>query len=132
MIYLDNAATSGTKPKSVINAVNTALSGFSVNPGRGGYALSQKCAEIIYNCRSEVASFFGAKDSTCVIFTQNCTQSINFVLKGVLKPGDHVIVSSLEHNAVMRPLKTLLNRGMMWNLMNLWREFLRPEETDAR
>ena len=112
MIYLDNAATSGTKPKSVINAVNTALSRFSVNPGRGGYDLSQKCAEIIYNCRSEVASFFGARDSTCVIFTQNCTQSINFVLKGVLKPGDHVIVSSLEHNAVMRPLYELSKTGV--------------------
>lgn len=112
MIYLDNAATSGVKPKSVINAVNTSLNSFSVNPGRGGYDLSKKCAEIIYGCRSEVASFFGANDATCVIFTPNCTQSINYVLKGVLNSGDHVIVSSLEHNAVMRPLYELSKTGV--------------------
>ncbi|MBR5451865.1 MAG: aminotransferase class V-fold PLP-dependent enzyme [Clostridia bacterium] len=112
MIYFDNAATSGVKPKSVINAVNTALSQYSVNPGRGGYELSGKCNEIIYNCRKEVASFFGAKDTTSVIFTQNCTQAINYVLKGVLKPSDHIIVSSLEHNAVMRPLYELSKTGV--------------------
>lgn len=112
MIYFDNAATSGVKPKSVINAVNTALSQYSVNPGRGGYELSKKCSESIYNCRKEIASFFGAQDTTGVIFTQNCTQAINYVLKGVLKPADHIIVSSLEHNAVMRPLYELSKTGV--------------------
>ena len=112
MIYLDNAATSGTKPKSVVNAVNTALIQYSSNPGRAGHKLSQNCAEEIYKCRKEVASFFGANDVTSVIFTPNCTQSINYVLKGELKSGDHVIVSSLEHNAVMRPLYELSKLGV--------------------
>lgn len=112
MIYFDNAATSGVKPKNVINAVDTALLHYSANPGRGGYELSKKCAESIYNCRKELAMFFGADDAMNVLFTPNCTQSINYVLKGVLKPSDHVIVSSLEHNAVMRPLYELSKQGV--------------------
>lgn len=104
MIYFDNAATSGNKPPSVVKAVNNSLRFLSANPGRSGHYLSQKTAEIIYNSRECVANYFNSDGPETVVFTYNCTQSINFVLKGVLKKGDHIVVSDLEHNAVMRPI----------------------------
>ncbi|MBE6750473.1 MAG: aminotransferase class V-fold PLP-dependent enzyme [Ruminococcaceae bacterium] len=107
MIYFDNAATTGKKPLAVIKTVTTALQEYSANPGRSGHNLSIKTATAVYNVREKVANFFGASGAENVVFTLNCTQSINLVLKGVLKRGDHVIVSSLEHNAVMRPLKKI-------------------------
>ncbi len=107
MIYFDNAATSGHKPKSVVNAVNYALKNLSANPGRSGHLISTKAAQIVYNTRNKVSDFFGSDGAETVVFTHNCTQSINFVLKGVLEKGDHIIVSDLEHNAVMRPLVSM-------------------------
>lgn len=104
MIYFDNAATSGHKPQSVINAVNFALKNLSANPGRSGHKASERVSDMVYNTRKKLADFFGAEGAEQVVFTQNCTQSINFVIKGILKKGDHVLVSNLEHNAVMRPL----------------------------
>ncbi len=104
MIYLDNAATTGKKPLSVINAVDNALKNYSANPGRSGHYLAQRAADAVYRVREKVADFFGAEGAEQVIFTSGCTAAINFVLKGVLKRNDHIIVSSLEHNAVMRPL----------------------------
>ena len=105
MIYFDNAATTGMKPPEVIRAVNDALRFYSANPGRSGHSSSVKAAEAVYKVREKAAEFFGASGAEKVCFTQNCTHSINCVLKGVLRRGDHVVVSSLEHNAVMRPLK---------------------------
>ena len=106
MIYFDNAATSGVKPPSVINAVNSALKNYSANPGRSGYKISMEAAMKIYEARAKAAELFGA-DAENVAFTLNCTHAINCILKGVLKRGEHIIVSDLEHNAVMRPLFTL-------------------------
>ena len=116
MIYFDNAATSGHKPASVYKAVNNALLKFSVNPGRSSYSLSQKAAEIVYNSRNEVSDFFGSSGPETVVFTLNCTHSINYVLKGVLSKKDHVIVSDLEHNAVMRPL---VEMGIDYSVANV-------------
>ncbi len=107
MIYFDNAATSGKKPQTVIEAVKYALNYLSANPGRSGHDLSVKTADIVYITRSKIANFFGCEGAEKVIFTQNCTHSINCVLKGILKWGDHVVISNLEHNAVMRPLKKI-------------------------
>lgn len=104
MIYLDNGATTGVKPLAVIKAVETALKEYSANPGRSGHKPSIKASTAVYNTRETVADFFGAGAVENVVFTMNCTHSLNCVIKGVLKKGDHVIVSSLEHNAVMRPL----------------------------
>lgn len=104
MIYFDNAATSGKKPQSVINAVNFSLKYLSANPGRSGHKASQTAALQIYNTRQKLSDFFESDGPETVVFTCNCTTSINMVLKGVLNKGDHVIVSDLEHNAVMRPL----------------------------
>lgn len=107
MIYFDNAATTGKKPQNVILAVNTALTKFCANPGRSGHAVSLSAAEQIYKARVTVANFFGVQNAESVIFTANCTESLNFAIKGVLKAGDTVVVSDLEHNAVMRPLTAL-------------------------
>lgn len=107
MIYFDNAATTGKKPISVISSVNRALHCYSANPGRSGHKCSQNAAFILYNVRNNFSEYFGASGAECVAFTANCTHSINFVLKGCLKKGDHVIVSDMEHNAVMRPLKKI-------------------------
>lgn len=107
MIYLDNAATTGKKPPEVIKAVNDALKFYSANPGRSGHLASVKAAEAIYGVRQKTADFFGASGAENVCFTLNCTHSINCVIKGVLRKGERVIVSSLEHNAVMRPLKKM-------------------------
>ncbi len=112
MIYFDNAATTGAKPTVVLNAVQRALSDMSVNPGRGGYEKSVKCSQEIYECRKKISDFFGAEAPERVIFTANCTQSINLVLKGICRPGDHVVTSSLEHNAVARPIYKLQKLGV--------------------
>ncbi len=104
MIYFDNAATSGHKPQSVINAVEYALKNLSANPGRSGHTAALRAADAVYNARKRVSDFFGGGGEENVVFTLNCTQSLNFVIKGVLKKGDHAVISSLEHNAVMRPL----------------------------
>lgn len=116
MIYFDNAATSGVKPQSVINSVNRALRFYSANPGRSGYKTSMEAAMKIYETRAELADFFGA-DTENVAFTLNCTHALNCILKGVLKNGEHIIVSDLEHNAVMRPLFTLSKmRGVEYSI----------------
>lgn len=110
MIYLDNAATSGKKPKTVIDAVLNGLKYYSANPGRSGYKTSIDTSLAVYKVREKLFNFLGAKGPENVCFTANCTHSINFVLNGVLNGGDHVIVSSLEHNAVMRPLHYLRDK----------------------
>lgn len=104
MIYLDNAATTGKKPPEVIRAVDNALRIYSANPGRGGHKPSMSASAAVYSVRKKLADFFGASGPENVVFTMNCTHSINTVLKGVLKKGDHAVTSSLEHNAVVRPL----------------------------
>ena len=112
MIYLDNAATTFPKPDCVRFAVQQCLRCFSANPGRAGHALAAKAGEQVYLAREALASFFGAKTERTV-FTSNCTHAVNLALKGVLKKGDHVIISSLEHNAVLRPLERLCQDGVV-------------------
>lgn len=104
MINFDNAATTGRKPESVVNAVRSAMYNLSANPGRGGHDLSLKAGEAVYAAREKIADFFGASGGERVVFTANCTAAINYVLKGCLKKEDHIVISDLEHNAVVRPL----------------------------
>ncbi len=104
MIYFDNAATGGKKPLTVINAVDKSLREYCANAGRSGHSRAEKAALAIYSAREKAADFFHADGAEQVIFTPNCTAAINYAIKGVLNKGDHIIVSSLEHNAVMRPL----------------------------
>lgn len=107
MIYLDNAATTEKKPENVITAVNRALREYSANPGRSGHSASEKAAVAVYSAREKAAKMFGADGAENVVFTPGCTHSINSVLKGVLRSGEHIIISSLEHNSVLRPLHSL-------------------------
>lgn len=113
MIYLDNAATTGYKPETVIHAVGNALRNYSANPGRSGHKLSASAAERVYKVREKLSDFFGASGPEKVVFTLNCTHSVNLVLKGVLQKNDHLIISNLEHNAVARPATKLKNMSFI-------------------
>ncbi len=120
MIYLDNAATSGVKPNSVINAVNYALRNLSSNPGRGGHRGSLEAATKVFSAREKLCGFLGCETENSVCFSANCTASVNTVLYGCLNPGDHVIISSLEHNAVTRPLVYMAqNRGISYDIADV-------------
>ena len=113
MIYLDNAATSYPKPLSVINAVKNSMVYYGANPGRSGHDFSVKTASIVYETREALNDFFNGDGAEYVCFTQNCTQALNTAIKGFLKKGDHVVISSLEHNSVVRPLETLKLNGLV-------------------
>ena len=111
MIYLDNAATTSPKPESVIREVNAALRRYSANPGRGGHTPSLNTAKAVFGVRTQVKNLFHLKEEESVIFTSGCTHSLNTVIKGFLKEGDHAVISSLEHNAVLRPIHRLSGPG---------------------
>ena len=113
MIYFDNAATTYPKPAAVYRGCEEALYKFGANPGRSGHAFSMKTAEMVYSARETVADFFNASEVENVVFTPNCTASINMVLKGYLKNGAHVVISNLEHNAVVRPIFRLKKDGII-------------------
>lgn len=115
MIYLDNAATTWPKPRGTAAAIAEVLSFRGANPGRGSYRMAELSSETVYKCRCRAAAFFGAAAPENVIFTPSCTHSINYVLKGVLSAGDHVILSDMEHNAVTRPVRQLLKRGVQFS-----------------
>ncbi len=127
MIYLDNAATGGKKPESVIRAVNTALTKYSANPGRGGHTLSIKASEIVYETRKRIADMFGVGDPARVIFTPSCTYSLNTVIKGVLKKGENIVISSLEHNSVFRPAVAMKSQGVSLDIAEVI--FFDPDAT---
>lgn len=106
-IYLDHAATSGKKAPGVAEAVFESLSGLSANVNRSTYALSSSAAMRVLECRELLADRFSFPDPSHVVFTPGQTAGLNMVLQGYLAPEDHVLVSSMEHNAVMRPLQAL-------------------------
>ena len=112
-VYLDNAATSYPKPPSVVEAIKEYFSEIGVSPGRGGYRLGLEAGRKLLLARETVGSFFNCEDPSRVVFTMNITYAINFVIRGVLKEGDHIITSSLEHNSVARPLEALKKSGMI-------------------
>jgi cysteine desulfurase/selenocysteine lyase len=112
MIYLDNAATSWPKPPEVLKAMTNVLELAGGNPGRSGHRLSVAAAREVYDAREDIADFFNVADPLRVMFTANATQAINTALRGLLRPGDHVITSSIEHNALMRPLRSLEKQGI--------------------
>ncbi|MGE0089893.1 MAG: aminotransferase class V-fold PLP-dependent enzyme [Bacteroidales bacterium] len=106
-IYLDNSATSWPKPPSVIDAISNYLNNYGGSPGRSGHHFTIKAATEVFETRELLASLFNAPSSDRVIFTANATQAINTALFGLLKKGDHVIISHMEHNSVIRPLRHL-------------------------
>ncbi len=112
-IYLDHAATSHPKPFEVISAVVNALSQKNANPGRSGYPRAIRASNEIYEARRVIAKVLNAPDPMDIAFTYNCTDAINLAIRGVLKTGDHVIASSLEHNSVLRVLGEMERQGMI-------------------
>ncbi len=112
MRYFDHGATSYPKPKPVVEGVLGAMENFSANPGRSGHQLALRASREIFDARETVAGFFKIKDPKQVIFTANCTEALNLAIKGVLRKGDHVITTSMEHNSVLRPIKAMEKEGV--------------------
>lgn len=106
-IYLDNASTSYPKPDVVINKMADFMKNIGATAGRGAYKNAVDAEKLVFNCRKMICNLFNGSDPKKVIFTSNITESLNLVINGLLNKGDHVITSSLEHNSVRRPLKTL-------------------------
>lgn len=109
---MDNAATSYPKAPEVGDAMKRFIDDIGCNIKRGVYKSSLSAEEVVFETRELICSFFNFDKPENVIFTMNITQGLNFILKGLLKPGDHCIVSSMEHNAVMRPLMQLAKTGV--------------------
>lgn len=117
-IYLDNASTTFPKAPNVANAMSDYLTNYGININRGSYALAYDVEDIIYTTRQRLNTIFNGHDPSHVTFTQNVTMSLNMVIKGLLKAGDHILVSSMEHNAVMRPLTQLLDKGITFDIIS--------------
>lgn len=112
MIYLDNGATSFPKPKGMVDAMDACMLSYCGNPGRSGHDLSQKTGEGVYQARRTLADLFQIQRADRIIFTSNTTQALNMAIKGVLKTGDHVITTAMEHNSVLRPVWALAEQGV--------------------
>lgn len=112
MIYLDQAATSFPKPPGVAAAMTDALTRAGGNPGRSGHALSLAAQGVVIETRRHLAALLGVPDPSRLVFAQNATDALNLALWGLLRPGDRVVTSSLEHNSVARPLAALAARGV--------------------
>lgn len=115
MIYLDNGATSFPKPLSVRQNVDISLKKFSANPGRSGHSLSLRAAKEIFECRKRLKELFNVNSEEEIIFTENCTMALNTVIFGLLSEGDNVLISSMEHNSVTRPLESLKDKGVTYS-----------------
>ncbi|MBN1888979.1 MAG: aminotransferase class V-fold PLP-dependent enzyme [Thermoflexales bacterium] len=132
MIYFDNAATSWPKPPGVAEAMLHYLNEVGANPGRAGHRLAVESARIVYAAREAVASLFNAPDPLRVTFGANVTEALNLALRGLLRTGDHVITSSMEHNSVMRPLRALERAGVELSVVQCSPEgFLDPVRVEA-
>lgn len=111
-LYMDNAATSFPKAPGVAESMSNYILNIGCNINRGVYSKSLEAENIAFETRELLCSLFNFDKPENIIFTSNVTTSLNMLIKGLLKSGDHIIVSSLEHNAVMRPLTSLLNIGV--------------------
>ena len=112
MIYLDNAATTWPKPECVYQAVDRCLRQGFGNPGRGGHGGAREATHILYETREALGALFNIANPTHIIFTYNATDALNTALLGKLRPGDHVVTTATEHNAVARPLRYLETKGV--------------------
>ena len=136
-IYLDQASTSFPKAPGVAQAMMDYLTMNGVNVNRGCYSSAYSAEEVIYETRQLLAELFHFSKCKNVIFTPNVTTSLNFILKGILKPGDHILVSAMEHNAVMRPVVQLASSGISFDripcrtdgsmILEKVEELIRPE-----
>ncbi len=113
MIYLDNSATTRKKPDTVISAVVKGLTKLSANPGRSGHIASLECALAVAEVREKIKDLVGASRAENIIFTQNCTDSLNLAILGSVRQGGHVITTAFEHNSTLRPLFELQRKGII-------------------
>ena len=112
ILYFDNAATSWPKPEATIMTVDSCLRETGGSPGRSGHSLSIDAGRVIFNAREVLAGLLGIDDPLRIVLTKNATEALNIAVFGLLKPGDHVITSSMEHNSVMRPLRAMEANGV--------------------
>lgn len=132
MIYFDNASTSFPKPSQVVDAMHHFLTEIGASPGRSGHGLSVQAGRIVYDTREALAQLFNISDPLRIVFGHNVTAALNLALRGLLRPGDHVITSSMEHNSVMRPLRSLERRGVRVSVVSCSPQgFLDPAEVEA-
>lgn len=110
VIYLDNAATSWPKPPEVKKAMVECLDQYGANPGRGGHKMSVRASRILFETRVNLAKLFHVKNPNDITFALNTTAALNQAIKGFVKSGDHVILTSVEHNSVRRPIEYLKQR----------------------
>ncbi len=118
LIYFDNAATSWPKPPGVAATVADQSREAAGNPGRSGHRMSIAAARVVEQGREALAALFNAGDPSRMVFTLNATHALNLALHGLLRAGDHVVTTSLEHNSVMRPLRHLAARGVELSVVN--------------
>ena len=114
-IYLDNASTTFPKPETVPQAVYRYMTEMGSNINRGCYDSAYDVEELVFETRQMLCDLFNGGDCKNVVFTKNVTESLNVILKGFLKPGDHVLVSAMEHNAMMRPIRQLEQQGVAFD-----------------
>lgn len=107
MIYLDNAATSFPKPENVYIQMDKCIRTYCANPGRGSHSMSIKSALAVNSVREKISELLNIDDYLNICFTKNATEALNIAICGCLEKGDHVITTCMEHNSVLRPLKTL-------------------------
>ncbi len=132
MIYFDNAATTWPKPPQVAEAMVHFLEEVGANPGRAAHRQAVEAGRIVYDAREAVAELFNAPDPLRVVFGANVTEALNLALVGLLRPGDHVVTSSMEHNSVMRPLRALEREGVELTVVRCSPEgFLDPADVEA-
>lgn len=112
MIYLDNAATTFPKPEAVYKRLEEVFRTIGGNPGRSSHRMALEASRVIFNARESVGRLLNVPDASRIAFTKNATEAVNIALKGLLSPGDHVVTTSFEHNAVARPLKRLEGEGV--------------------
>lgn len=112
-VYLDNAATSFPKPLDVLREMVETYAQIGVSPGRGNYDAAVIAGEFVERTRAKVAKFFGAVDPDRMIFAANATDALNTVIQGLVRPGDHIVATRLDHNSVLRPLHHLAERGVI-------------------
>ncbi len=117
MIYLDNAATTLIKPHQVYLRSDSVLKKYSANAGRSGHQPALKAAEIIFAARNTIKDFFFLESYENVIFTFGCTDSLNILIRGLFKKGDHIITSAYEHNSVLRPLEFMKSLGVEYSVI---------------
>ena len=117
MVYLDNSATTLIKPDCVYEEVMRVMKENGGNAGRGGHSMSVLAADVIYKARENVAKLFNIDNESAVCFTYNASHALNYAVKGVVKKGDHVIISSFEHNSVYRPIYSMVEKGITFTVL---------------